>query len=118
MKWIKIDQTKKNHIRAILNQSQMSHYFLEFQHFYNIKQLYKEYVYDIEVAESSNLIIKTEIIHNSIEQDADLILMLYKEEGDKTRDILDIIIAKHRNGPTGHFQLLFHPQYCLFENIY
>ena len=48
---------------------------------------------------------------NSIEQDADIVLMLYRENyyneqtGDK--NIAEIIIAKHRNGPTGTIKLDF-----------
>lgn len=118
IKWMKIDQLRRNNLQAILDQSQISHHYIKFQHSYHIKQLCKEYVYDIEVTESCNIIINTEIIHNSIEQDADLILMLYKNDENKPKEILDVIIAKHRNGPTGHFQLLFYPQYCLFENIH
>ena len=47
----------------------------------------------------------------SIEQDADVVLFIYREEmynkdTDK-KGIADIILAKHRNGPTGQFPLLF-----------
>ena len=47
----------------------------------------------------------------SLEQDADLVLFIYREEMyDRETDkkgIADIIVAKHRNGPTGQFSLLF-----------
>lgn len=47
----------------------------------------------------------------SLEQDADLVLFIYREEMyDRETDkkgIADIILAKHRNGPTGQFSLLF-----------
>ncbi|MCX6807751.1 MAG: replicative DNA helicase [Patescibacteria group bacterium] len=47
----------------------------------------------------------------SIEQDADVVLMLYREEMyDEETDrkgIVDIFIRKHRNGPTGHVELYF-----------
>lgn len=47
----------------------------------------------------------------SIEQDADVVLFLYREdkynpESDQ-KGVTDIIVAKHRNGPTGKVQLLF-----------
>ena len=47
----------------------------------------------------------------SIEQDADIVLFIYREDmynkdTDK-KGIADIILAKHRNGPTGQFSLLF-----------
>jgi replicative DNA helicase len=56
----------------------------------------------------------------SIEQDADLILLIYREEvyepNTTRKGIADIIIAKQRNGPTGEVQLTFLGQYTKFEN--
>jgi replicative DNA helicase len=56
----------------------------------------------------------------SLEQDADVILLIYREdfyEPNTTRKgIADIIIAKQRNGPTGDVQLTFLGQYTKFEN--
>nr|WGN98616.1 DNA replication helicase [Fragilaria capucina var. mesolepta] len=50
----------------------------------------------------------------SIEQDADLVLMLYQNESnnpepssDNINKVIDLIIAKQRNGPTGNLQLKF-----------
>jgi replicative DNA helicase len=55
-----------------------------------------------------------------IEQDADLILLIYREEvydqNTTRKGIADIIIAKQRNGPTGEVQLTFLGQYTKFEN--
>ncbi|WP_008319230.1 replicative DNA helicase [Leptolyngbya sp. PCC 6406] len=57
----------------------------------------------------------------SIEQDADLIMMLYREEyyepDTPDRGLAEIIIAKHRNGPTGTVKLLFEPQFTRFRNL-
>jgi len=57
----------------------------------------------------------------SIEQDADVIMMLYREEyydpDTPDRGIAEIIITKHRNGPTGTIKLLFEPQYTRFRNL-
>jgi replicative DNA helicase len=56
----------------------------------------------------------------SLEQDADLILLIYREEvydpNTTRKGIADIIIAKQRNGPTGDVQLTFLGQYTKFEN--
>ena len=56
----------------------------------------------------------------AIEQDSDLILLIYREEVyDKNttrKGIADIIIAKQRNGPTGDLQLTFLGEYTKFEN--
>jgi replicative DNA helicase len=57
----------------------------------------------------------------SIEQDADLVAMLYRDEyynpDTPDRGIAEVIIAKHRNGPTGTVKLLFDPQYTKFRNL-
>ncbi len=57
----------------------------------------------------------------AIEQDADLIIMIYRDEvydPETTRKgIADIIIAKQRNGPIGDVQLTFLGKYTRFENF-
>jgi replicative DNA helicase len=57
----------------------------------------------------------------SIEQDADLILMLYRDEyynpDTPDRGISEIIITKHRNGPVGTVKLLFEPNFTRFRNL-
>ena len=57
----------------------------------------------------------------SIEQDADLVIFIYRE--DKVRrdtdkqNIAEIIIAKHRNGPTGFLELYFDQEQASFKNL-
>jgi replicative DNA helicase len=60
----------------------------------------------------------------SIEQDADLVLMLYrnnyynsKSELERTPDLTDLIVAKQRNGPTGTVKLKFDEKRTKFLNI-
>ncbi|MBD2180676.1 replicative DNA helicase [Planktothrix sp. FACHB-1355] len=57
----------------------------------------------------------------SIEQDADLVIMLYRDvyynPDSPDRDIAEVIIAKHRNGPTGTVKLLFNSQFTQFRNL-
>src|SRR5690606_10815053 len=47
----------------------------------------------------------------SIEQDADIVMFLHREEtfdpDTERKGIGDLMIAKHRNGPTGHVELAF-----------
>jgi replicative DNA helicase len=56
----------------------------------------------------------------AIEQDADLIMMIYREEvydpNSTRKGIADIIITKQRNGPVGEIQLTFVGKYTRFEN--
>lgn len=78
-------------------------------------------VYDLTVPELHNFIANNIIVHNSIEQDADLVIMLYRDEyynnDTPDRGIAEIIINKHRNGPTGTVKLLFDPQFTRFRNL-
>jgi replicative DNA helicase len=57
----------------------------------------------------------------AIEQDADLILMIYREEvyepNTPRKGIADIIITKQRNGPTGEVHLTFLGEFTRFENL-
>ena len=58
----------------------------------------------------------------SIEQDADLVLMLYKnkqneQSSSSTSQITELIIAKHRNGPIGNVKLKFNEKQTKFLNI-
>jgi replicative DNA helicase len=56
----------------------------------------------------------------AIEQDADLILFIYRDEvynqDSPRKGIADITIAKQRNGPTGEFPLTFLGRFTKFEN--
>lgn len=57
----------------------------------------------------------------SIEQDADLVIMLYRDAyynpDTPDRDITELIITKHRNGPTGMVKLVFDPALTKFKNL-
>lgn len=57
----------------------------------------------------------------SIEQDADIVIMLYRDSyynpDSPDRDTAEVIIAKHRNGPTGTVKLLFNPNLTKFVNL-
>jgi len=78
-------------------------------------------VFDLTVPKYHNFVANNLIVHNSIEQDADLIVMLYRDEyynpDSPDRGIAEMIIAKHRNGPTGIVKLLFDAQYTRFRNM-
>jgi replicative DNA helicase len=57
----------------------------------------------------------------AIEQDADIVMFIYREEeykqSDENRGIAEIIIGKQRNGPTGTLKLAFIKEFTRFENL-
>ncbi len=60
----------------------------------------------------------------AIEQDADLVLFIHRPEmyakedadGNSNEGVAEVILAKHRNGPTGTLDLYFHKQFTRFDN--
>jgi replicative DNA helicase len=87
----------------------------------SIESCGEEEVFDLTVPGLHNFIANNIVVHNSIEQDADLVIMLYRDEyynhDTPDRGIAEINIAKHRNGPTGTVKLLFDPQFTKFKNL-
>jgi len=57
----------------------------------------------------------------AIEQDADIVMFIFREEeykpSDENRGIAEIIIGKQRNGPTGSRKLAFIKEFTRFENL-
>jgi len=54
----------------------------------------------------------------AIEQDSDIVMFIHREDGDDpaSKGKADLVVAKHRNGPTGTIPLTFLPQLTLFRN--
>jgi replicative DNA helicase len=79
-------------------------------------------VYDLTVDGLHNFVAEDVIVHNSIEQDADLVLFVYRDEYYNPEDtesagIAELILAKHRNGPTGLEKLAFQKRYAKFSDL-
>jgi replicative DNA helicase len=77
-------------------------------------------VYDLTVPGAHNFVACNSFVHNSIEQDADVVMFIYREEVYKPetekQNIAEIIIGKQRNGPTGSVELVFLKQLTRFED--
>jgi replicative DNA helicase len=82
----------------------------------------EDHVFDLTVPGPANWLADGIVSHNSgsIEQDADMILLIYRDEVyDKNttkKGMAEIDLAKHRNGETGTFLLTFQGQYTRFVN--
>lgn len=79
-----------------------------------------EEVYDLTVPGHANFIAADLIVHNSIEQDADTVMLMHRpelHEPGQHEGVIEIIIAKQRNGPTGEVTLTYLKQYMRYENF-
>jgi replicative DNA helicase len=81
----------------------------------------EEEVFDLTVPALSNFVANDIVVHNSIEQDSDIVMFIYREdlhkENSDKKNIADIIVAKHRNGPTDTIPLYFRRELTKFENL-
>jgi len=54
----------------------------------------------------------------SCEQDADVVLLIHRDDEDLPPGEADIIVAKHRNGPTGDARVLFVERFSSFRDLW
>jgi replicative DNA helicase len=80
-----------------------------------------EDVYDLTVDGLHNFIADDILAHNSIEQDSDLVMFVYRDEyyneDTDQQGLAEIILSKHRNGPTGIERLSFLKRYAKFADL-
>ena len=81
----------------------------------------EEDVYDLTVDGQHNFVAGDIMSHNSIEQDADIVMFIYRDEvynpETDRKNIADIIVAKHRNGPVGPVSLYFQAAQTRFRDL-
>ncbi|WP_298210920.1 replicative DNA helicase [Ferrimicrobium sp.] len=87
----------------------------------SFESLAPELVFDIEVLDSHCFYANGALVHNSLEQDADIVMFIYRDEAYRPdspdRGVAEIIIAKHRSGPVGTVHLAFMENWALFADI-
>jgi replicative DNA helicase len=78
-------------------------------------------VYDATVLETHNFVANGINIHNSIEQDSDVVILLHREDQYEKESPrageADLIVAKHRNGPTATVTVAFQGHYSRFVDM-
>ena len=81
----------------------------------------EEEVFDLTVPGPASWLADAIINHNSgaIEQDSDIVMFIHREDSDDptVKGKADLIVAKHRNGPTANIPLTFLPHLTLFRNF-
>jgi replicative DNA helicase len=87
----------------------------------SIEQGAVEEVYDATVLGGHNFVAEGIAVHNSIEQDADMVMMIHREdmyEKESPRaGEADIMLVKHRNGPTANVTVAFQGHYSRFVDM-
>jgi len=79
-------------------------------------------VYDLTVPQAHNFVANGLVVHNSLEQDSDLVAFIFREEvynqTEENSGIAELIIGKQRNGPIGTVRLAFIKEFTRFENLW
>jgi replicative DNA helicase len=78
-------------------------------------------VYDATVKDTHNFIANGINLHNSIEQDSDMVILLHREDAYERESPrageADLVVAKHRNGPTATVTVAFQGHYSRFVDM-
>jgi replicative DNA helicase len=78
-------------------------------------------VFDATVLGTHNFVANGIAVHNSIEQDADMVILLHREDAYEKESPrageADLIVAKHRNGPTDTITVAFQGHYSRFVDM-
>ena len=121
--WIKVYQlTEGIEISCLIKKKNSEKLSLE--NFTKIKKIEYQgtnFVYDKTIPIYHNYFFEGILFHNSIEQDADIVIMLYREDSFQEtslgNQIIEFIVAKHRNGPVGTAKLFFSPSITKFSDL-
>ncbi|MET9019314.1 replicative DNA helicase [Actinopolymorpha sp. NPDC004070] len=87
----------------------------------SVESLGEQEVYDATVLGTHNFVADGVAVHNSIEQDADMVILLHREDAYERESSrpgeADFIVAKHRNGPTANITVAFQGHYSRFVDM-
>jgi replicative DNA helicase len=87
----------------------------------SVQSLGEQPVYDAAVPGTHNFVANGVSLHNSIEQDSDMVILLHREDAYERESPrageADLIVAKHRNGPTATVTVAFQGHYSRFVDM-
>jgi replicative DNA helicase len=87
----------------------------------SVESLGEKPVYDATVTGTHNFVANGINVHNSIEQDSDVVILLHREDAYERESPrageADLIVAKHRNGPTAVVTVAFQGHYSRFVDM-
>ncbi|MPZ71412.1 MAG: replicative DNA helicase, partial [Actinobacteria bacterium] len=87
-----------------------------------IKPVGEREVFDATVEGTHNFLANGIIAHNSIEQDADVVMFIYRHEyyhpeDAEARGLAEVVVAKHRAGSVGTVKMTFLPEFTRFADM-
>ena len=122
--WLNVNKLKENNRISLLVKKLgiLKKHILQYSSLYYIESHDHNIVYDLLMTSYIYFTCHNLLLHNSIEQDADIVLMLYQKNNDhamlnKDKNIVDLIISKNRHGPVGSCQLVFFKENTSFQNV-
>ncbi|MGQ0716455.1 MAG: replicative DNA helicase [Pseudonocardiales bacterium] len=87
----------------------------------SIESIGEQSVYDATVLDTHNFVANGIALHNSLEQDADMVMLIHRpdawERDDPRAGEADLILAKHRNGPTTTVTVAHQLHYSRFNDM-
>ena len=121
--WKRLDQLQTGDVASVVQSSELQTLAksdIYWDTIVSIEPDGEEQVYDLTVPGHHNFLANNIIVHNSLEQDADIVMFIYRpdqyEKDTVKQNVAEIIIAKHRNGPVGSVELVFRGAQAKFEN--
>ncbi len=129
--WVRLDELKENEpllalqeafpssSNALVQEKISTKTKLFWDPLLSLEKLGEEKVYDVTVEGVHNFATNGLIVHNSLEQDADLIMFLLRRDYYNPQDnpgLAELIIGKNRHGGTGTVNLLFRKELGQFKN--
>ena len=122
--WAKVSELELGHAVAAVGDGGTAHSDILWDEIKSIEPDGIEEVFDARVPGTHNFIADQMVVHNSgaIEQDADIVLFIYRHEyyhpeAVETKGIAEVAVAKHRQGSVGRVDLTFLPEFTLFSDM-
>ncbi|MEM0992487.1 MAG: DnaB-like helicase C-terminal domain-containing protein, partial [Bacteroidota bacterium] len=121
--WMRLDELRVGDRIAIKNMIDSN---ILWDEIISITPIGEEQVYDATVPSVSNFLANDIVVHNSIEQDADMVAFIYRpeyyqimedEEGQSLKGVAEMIFAKNRHGATKTVKLKFIDQFAKFDDL-
>nr|UAD85267.1 replication helicase subunit [Crassiphycus crassissimus] len=117
--WLKLSSYLENNIICTINYS-YNLYSSILEYIYLPYIVYFNYIQVFDITEPDYMVLLTRkfVLHNSIEQDADIVIILSKiDQYFSVSNVVDVSLCKNRNGAIGSCKLLFIPQNNKFRDF-